>query len=589
MKRFILQGFYSIFSGFMLAMAISNEVLPFGSAFIALFCLIPMYWAFYNSQSYGESALVFALQILTTHLISSFWLANFHGYAVFTLGASAFGTAFEGALCGVIAYMYPARHKKNFLQELSSASSKYINRRVLWFTASWVFYEWIKSVWDMGYPWGTVSMATYNWRVMTQIADVTGVWGVTVMMTLINSYFAEYLIYIRRSANSMDRRTFKENLAPSRNMVMAFFAVCFVYGCFQLFTPITPTKHLNIVMVQQNSDPWEGGEVLGIEISERLTEEKVKEMRENGLEPDIVLWSEGVLGRSFPASRSYYENNPGEEGLGNFIKRMGVPFIIGGQVNVNPYKRHTSNAAIFFDKKGTYSGFYSKIHLVPFAEVIPYNENPLMKAFMKNVVRFSSSGWTPGKQYVVFRVPLSSSKNRKPPLEYALTPEAGIFLDQNGLSNSKDTQRYISNDNENPDNFVYFTTPICFEDAFNDVCRRLYNMGSEVFLNITNDSWSLKASSEYQHFIAASYRAIEYRTTLVRCTNSGYSVVVDPKGEILADLPLFTEAALGYSVPVYARKNTIYARCGDWFIYIIVAFIALYAFYAFIKNLNFSI
>ena len=72
---------------------------------------------------------------------------------------------------------------------------------------------------------------------------------------------------------------------------------------------------------------------------------------------------------------------------------------------------------------------------------------------------------------------------------------------------------------------------------------------------------------EIQHFCIAAYKAIEYRTTLVRSANAGYSVVLDPAGNILADLPLFEQTALSYKVPVFKRTMTTYARFGNWLPY----------------------
>lgn len=96
------------------------------------------------------------------------------------------------------------------------------------------------------------------------------------------------------------------------------------------------------------------------------------------------------------------------------------------------------------------------------------------------------------------------------------------------------------------------------------VCRALFRAGSEVFVNITNDSWSMTNSAEYQHFAIASFRAIEFRTTLIRSTNSGYSVVINPKGQVIADMPLFEEASLYTSVPIYKRQVTVYCIFGNW-------------------------
>ncbi|MBQ7165972.1 MAG: hypothetical protein IJR93_03350, partial [Treponema sp.] len=143
-------------------------------------------------------------------------------------------------------------------------------------------------------------------------------------------------------------------------------------------------------------------------------------------------------------------------------------------------------------------------------------------------------------------------------------------------SNRRSTEPFLEGGQENPDNFVTFSVPICFEDAFADVCTPLFKLGTEVFMNITNDAWSHTASAEYQHYAIASYLAIEYRTTLVRAANSGYTVVLDPAGRVLADLPLFTEAALSFPVPVYAHKETVFSLLGDWLPYTVFVLMALY-------------
>ena len=104
----------------------------------------------------------------------------------------------------------------------------------------------------------------------------------------------------------------------------------------------------------------------------------------------------------------------------------------------------------------------------------------------------------------------------------------------------------------------------------------LFKYGSELFVNITDDSWSLKKSSEIQHFVIASFAAIEYRTTMLRSSNSGYSTVISPTGRILAESPLFEEYALACDVPVYQRETTVYARLGNWLPLIILFLFTIY-------------
>ncbi|MBR3548688.1 MAG: hypothetical protein IKN90_01300, partial [Treponema sp.] len=289
---------------------------------------------------------------------------------------------------------------------------------------------------------------------------------------------------------------------------------------------------------------------------------------------DLVVWSYGVLDRSFPAGMNFYKVVPEDESLCDFIARLDTPFLIGGGAKLNASRKKFSNSAILFDGNGNYSGFYSKKHLVPFAEQIPYAENPLMRFITEELVRLPGS-LTRGAEFTLFTIPLNSVETWSEPIEFNMEPYSYISLDEGGNFNPEATEKYIRTLGKNPQEFVSFTTPICFEDAFTDVCRPLFNMGSEIFINITNDSWSRMASAEYQHFIVASYLAIEYRTPLLRCANSGYSVLVEPSGRILHDLPLFKEDAMGISIPVYGHKATVYSKYGDILVHSILIFLAL--------------
>lgn len=575
----VLQVFYAVFSGVIEGFAIANEFIPYGSPFLALFCLSPLYIALYNAKSYKESFVLFFIQILTVHLISSYWLANFHGFAAFTLGASAAGTAFEGGMMGIIAFAYPSAFKKDkALKEKSGADSYSIFKRILWFASVWVLYEYEKSVGAMGYPWGTVSMAAYRWNIFTQIADIAGTYGITFIYAVFSALIAEGILLINSNAS---KKTVS-NYAQALYFTVALFALTGTYGIFQYLIPRIPEKFFNAVLVQQNVDPWEGGDRQSIEVSKRLTQKGIETLAEEDKETDLVVWSEGVLGKSFPAARYYYSRFPEEESLHDFIENTHVPFLIGGMARINYKKRQVVNTAILFDKEGTYSGFYGKIQLVPFAEKIPFYDNVLMNHFAKNIIGLDST-LTSGFQYVLFKIPLKTHLQEVPPVSTGHRLFETIELDEEGFADERKAETYINGAAPNPNTKLSFTTPICFEDAFPSVCRNLYGMGSEIFLNITNDSWSKTRSSEIQHFIVASYRAIEFRTTLVRCANSGYTAVVNPAGKILADLPLFTEDTLACSIPIYKRQMTVYAQYGDWFVTVLALAVLAFMVYSLYK------
>lgn len=539
-----LQVFLVLFSSALLAAGIPNELFKLGCPLSGLFALAPLYIAIYSSKSYKESFLLCWIHGGLTHLLSSFWLKNFHGMAAFTLGASLVGTAFiEGFVGWILYYPFSKEHLAKKRQCLEPALN------IFYFAAAYVLYEWCKSTGFLAYPWGTLSMTAIRWPLVIQIADITTQYGVSFLFALFSALFAQGLVLLQKEKGITTRHEVFSYIQAARAVFLIIAAVL-VYGIFQYARPRTAIKKLNTVMVQQNMDTYRAAEDEAISLSEELTQQGIDELRQKGLSPDLVVWSEGVLNRRFPTSQ--YERIPEKKPLMKFIREHNIPFIIGGSLSIDAENHKNGNAALLISKNGHYLGSYIKIHLVPFAEAIPFVDYEPVRNLVKKIAGFSY-GWTQGRKYTVFKIPAS-------------TPEEDI----NGTQIiSADSSPYP----EARKTSVIVAAPICFDDAYNSVFRGLYKSGCELFINITNDSWSKTESAEYQHYAVALYRSIEFRTTLARCTNSGYTVVIDPAGRTIASLPLFKEGELALSIPVYERKPTIAALHGDWFPYLIMAFV----------------
>lgn len=548
MNRF-LQVFCVFFSSLIFSLSIPNRFLTFGSVILGMTALIPQYIAIANCKNYKEAVFCNALQIFIVHVLSSFWLANFRDFALFTLGASALGTACIGAFFGsVLFFPYAAR------PELSNGSDNITGRqfspsfRILYFASVWTVWEWVKSNGFLGYPWGTLSMSVWNAKCLMQIADITGSYGITFLMALFSSVCAEGILLLPRMPQNQYPGKTAAGYKNCAVCCLCLFTLSFLYGAYQFGKKRVPSKYLNTVIVQQNLDPWaDTSDSDSIEISLKLSEEKIDQMQGSHIMPDLVVWSEAVLRMPFPMAQNYYQAVPQNESLMAAISRLDVPFIIGA-----PYafsKREYGNAAVLIDNNGNYRGSYSKMHLVPFAEVIPGIEFDWVAKTMDTLVGFSS-GWKAGSQFALFDIPCHANPDYIP--QTAIIPLAQPAPQKPS---------------------VKISTPICFEDAFPDVCRRLSQEGSELFVNLTDDSWSLTSSAEYQHFVIAALRSIEFRIPMLRSTNSGYSVIVDPAGRILADMPLFTAGALGYQIPVYEREITVYEKYGNLFVYGCMIFI----------------
>jgi len=571
----ILQVFYSVFSGLILGLAIPNDLYTLGCPYFTLFALVPLYLAVRNSKNYGFAFLSGFIQTCTTHLFSSFWLAHFKDFAALTLGGSAFGTALIGGFLCLLMYLpFSNAEHKNPLYVFSAKYTVFSSStfKIFYFAGMYTLYEWCKSCGFLGYPWATISSTIYNWNILMQLASITGTYGITFILALLNGFSGEILILLFAGNSTLlsGKKVFHANkefdLRISATTIGLLFLLAFIHGAYNYDKKISPQKTLRTIIVQKNSNPWtEKNDKDNILTSEKLSQEQIDLSRKEGINPELIVWSEGTLRSRYPDAEKRYQTIPTENPLITFIKHNRIPLLTGGAYTRDKKNKIYFNSAIMFDSDGNFRGVYGKNHLVPLAEAIPGMEYPKIKKFMAKVIGISN-GWTPGDQYVFFDVPGRYTENHKIPT-----------VKNVDITTSYKEQKRI--DNEPPK--IKIAAPICYDDAFPDIMGPLFKNGAELFVNLTDDSWSLKESSEYQHFVVASYRSIEYRTTMIRCTNAGYSVIIDPKGHVIADLPLFTEGAFTYDVPVYERTMTTYARFGNWLPWILFLLFLGYAIYSY--------
>lgn len=495
----------AVCSAVMLSLGIPNEYLHFGSAFFGIVSLIPLYIAFCKSPSRKRSAWMYGAMISLVHLISSFWLAYFEDFAVFTLGASTVAYFFLGWLFGGWFYY---------------AMKLPLRLRPFAFAGLWTLWEWFKGSGFVAYPWGSLSMTTLSLRPFIQIADITGIWGITALTAVTSALLAETLTAAAGLSGGFSKRQGYPLCRP------LFFTAALLllvngYGLFRMYEKRTPHQTLTLTIVQQNTDPWISGLDLFFENlgdSQKITEEAVNAAP---VKPDLIVWNESSLAYGYDEFKDYYQRLPFKESFTDFLRRIDIPILTGSPLLRDAEKSGYSNAVYLIAPDGTVTDTYSKIQLICFAEYIPFIDHPLVQQFFSSLVGFSS-GWTPGNEY-----------------------KALTLNTQDG-------------------NTIRFAAPICFEDAFPPLCADLHNQHSNILINLTNNSWSKTASAEYQHFAVAYFRAIELRTPFVRATNGGYTCVIDPTGVVTADLPLFTSAAISVSIPIYQYRQTFYAQRKDW-------------------------
>ena len=115
---------------------------------------------------------------------------------------------------------------------------------------------------------------------------------------------------------------------------------------------------------------------------------------------------------------------------------------------------------------------------------------------------------------------------------------------------------------------------ICYEVVYPEFATKLAAQ-SDILLTISNDTWFGRSIGPLQHLQMAQMRALEAGRWMIRGTNNGVSVLVDPFGQITAEIPQFEQAILhGQVVPM--QGLTPYLRFGSWPLSILCTLLLLF-------------
>ena len=521
----------SLLSAVLLPLALPNQLFEYGNIPLGFICLAPAFISISLSPSFKFASLLGVIYGAVSTAIADYWLMFFQGFSVWTYGGVIFG------YLGVCALLFPV---------LRGFVIPRPRQRPFVLAAGWAVWEYLKSIGFLGFPWGLVAYPGGDILPLAQFIDITGIWGLSFLMAMANAIVAEGALFALHAAPPWRAapwapagvRTPRPDTASLFLRQAAFLGILLTvvlfYGGYRLSTQIPKTGTVRLLLVQQNIDPWVGADIASrsTAINEELTLKGLQDAGKGHV--DMAVWSEGSVPDVFvlPDLRL----TPSKNSLTGYAVKSGTYTLFGGVTVVSMSRQKFMNSVSLLTPQGAIADTYGKMHPVPFAEYIPFSANPAVDAFFRNVIGIWNV-WTPGRRYTIFKIPLSSGGT------------------------------------------LSFASPICFEDAFSDLCRRFILKGADMWINLTNDYWSKTVSSEVQHFQAARFRAIENRRVLVRSTNGGVTAVIGPHGRVLASLPLFERKTLLVDVPVYKERSlTFYTRFGDWFPRVLGAFLFVYLF-----------
>jgi apolipoprotein N-acyltransferase len=375
--------------------------------------------------------------------------------------------------------------------------------------AAWIAHEFLRSIVFSGWGWNTLGSALHAQLVLIQIAEFTGVAGLSFMVVFTNVIL---LATVRRFILETQVKPMRPHFDLTLTMAGIVGVMGFGLHCLNVRRESTP---LNVALVQPNV-PRE--EKFTVEFASKTFDLFTRLSRpalDSSVRPDLLVWPES----SMPGPVL------GDELSYRFVMDLSASTktdLLLGTIDQDETRAY--NAAMLVSEAGAHVQIYRKVHLVPFGEYVPGRHTiPLLARVVGDQV---PDDFAFGKEYTVFK--LTNDKARVAPL-------------------------------------------ICFEDTIGDLARQFVLAGANLLVNVTNDGWFLRSAGARQHVDNAVFRCVETRLPMVRAANTGVTCFINEFGNVTQTLldekgSHFTEGTLTGQVAIVANPEpTFYVRHGELF------------------------
>jgi len=393
----------------------------------------------------------------------------------------------------------------------------------------WVALEYVRSHFlFLALPWALLGHSQYQYPAVIQIASLTGVYGISFLLALVNSALAATILTFLPAVEKI-RPPSVSSLSKTATLSILISAATTVslvllYG--QVILSKSPGgQAIKLSVLQGNIDqekkanPKKHARFIMQKYVE-LTRKASKDL------PDMIVWPEAATPGFVLKSMSLHKQ------LKSLIRETKTHFLIGSS-EYPKFKKDNAvkledigNTALFFSPQGKVLGQYLKIHLVPFGETIPYEKLIPWPRFI--VADDKRSFEIPGEEFTLFE-----------------------------LNGSK------------------FGAVICWEVVFPGLFRTFVKNGANFMINLTNEGWFGETAAPYQLAAINIFRAVENRTYVARAANTGISCYIDPFGRIYGRVKnknkdIFVDGYLTAEIRA-SHTRTFYTLYGDVFVYIIMA------------------
>lgn len=399
-------------------------------------------------------------------------------------------------------------------------------RLPLWLLAMllWTSLEWLQAhLGPLSFPWLGLGTALAPYPALAGAAELVGSRGLTAWLTVLNGLVAEMLLLARQRLRWPDRQL---TLFPTRPMLLravwlvVVAAVPIGFGVWRAQT-IQVRTGLRVALAHTDRQgPAAGGAVAAegaLVALSGLTRGIVESV-------DLVIWPEIALPVQLQQEPRMVER------IRRLSAEVGAPILVGAYGSSGEeegWDQRLHNSAFLIDRQRPRSGSPSVAR--PGPELPRYDKRSLVP--------------------FVERVPLAGAVSK--PRRYG------------GLARGDDGPLFSAAPGFD------IGVLICYEAAFADLARTYRRGGADVLVNMSNDGWFGRRTAAgpslalWQHPSHLVLRAIETRTGIARSANGGASMVIDPRGDVIA-----SRSGPGAGVLVATASttdiHTLFVRWGDW-------------------------
>jgi apolipoprotein N-acyltransferase len=446
---------------------------PYDLGPVVLVALVPLLWAWRGARARHAALYGFAFGIGCYGVVLE-WVRYFGTVAIIPLvAAMAVAIAIVGAVVAALA-------RRGAATPLLTA-------------AVWVIAEAIRDRWPLGgFPWADLGVALHDVSAARALASLGGTLLVGFVIVAVNGFVLDAIVAARAH-----RPRIAAVAAGGLAGLLVFAAIADVAR----FQP-TPTGHLRFALLQGDDRELS----LAQQDTQPLTKAHLELADQLRGKYDLVVFPESSL-----------DTDPQlDPTLRQQLRQIAAEHDTSVLVNARTFGpgNREYNSNLLYQPDGKLQGVYSKQHLVPFGEYVPWRSDLGFIGELRQV----PYDFSPGHRDVLFDV-------------------AGHRVG----------------------------SVICFESAFAPLVRNYVRQGAEAIVVSTSNRSYHRSGNAAQHIALSQMRAAETARPVLQAAVSGISGVIDASGNVRDTTGLFQKAIVRGTITTMTGE-TPYVRFGDWIV-----------------------